>query len=248
MSKRLDLSGQRFGRLIAIRPDQTHVKPSGKIVTTWVCRCDCGNEIIVSTSNLRSGNTKSCGCLQKDRTSEASFIDLTGKQFGKLTVISAMPNRNRFGHYEYKCKCECGGITIVDAANLRTGNTLSCGCVKSFGENYINKWLQNHHINFRPQYSHDDIIYPSGRRPFFDFAIFDSDNNLLCLIEYNGEQHYNPGYGWNDEENHSIIVMRDEEKRKQCKQLGIKLYEIPYWDYENLGQILQQIVEEEANE
>ena len=244
MSKRLDLSSQRFGRLVALRPDKTYVKHSGKIVTTWTCRCDCGNEVVVSTSNLRSGNTKSCGCLQKDRASSASFIDLTGQRFGMLTVLNAMPNKNRFGHYEYKCRCDCGGLAIVDAANLRTGNTSSCGCIKSYGENYINKWLQEHSVNFRPQYSHDKIIYPSGRRPFFDFAVFDNDDNLLCLIEYNGEQHYVPGYGWNDEENHIITVKRDEEKRKQCKRFGIKLHEIPYWDYENLDSILTRIINE----
>lgn len=153
-----------------------------------------------------------------------------------------MPKRNRFGHCEYKCQCDCGGIAVVDAGNLRQGTTQSCGCIKSRGESKINQWLQDHGINFRPQYSHDLIVYPSGRRPFFDFAIFDHNDNLLGLIEYNGEQHYHSGYGWNDEVNHGVTVDRDNEKRKQCVKLGIKLYEIPYWDYDKLDSILADIM------
>jgi 5-methylcytosine-specific restriction endonuclease McrA len=53
--KRLDLTGQRFGRLIA-------VSIAGH--RTWHCRCDCGKESVVHTSNLRAGFTKSCGCRQ----------------------------------------------------------------------------------------------------------------------------------------------------------------------------------------
>ena len=88
---------------------------------------------------------------------------------------------------------------------------------------FINKWLVEHKINFVPQYSHDKIILSSGRRPLFDFAIFDENNNLLCLIEYQGKQHYFSGQGWNYEENHLEIVRRDNEKRNQCSLLGIKL-------------------------
>jgi hypothetical protein len=101
-------------------------------------------------------------------------------------VLERIEN-NRFGHVCYRCKCDCGGETIVDANNLRNGNTNSCGCIKSKGEMLINNWLQEHNIVFQSQYSHDNIILESGRRPFFDFAIFDNQNNLLCFIEYNGK-------------------------------------------------------------
>ena len=60
--RKLDISGQRFGRLVAIRPVDMGI--NGK--SYWLCNCDCGNETVVSIGNLRSGNTKSCGCLQKE--------------------------------------------------------------------------------------------------------------------------------------------------------------------------------------
>lgn len=56
-----DLTGQRFGRLTALRPYTQ--RAGGKIC--WVCRCDCGIEVAIPVDNLRSGATRSCGCLRK---------------------------------------------------------------------------------------------------------------------------------------------------------------------------------------
>lgn len=77
-SFRVDLTGQKFGRLTVIS-----WLGDGK----WNCKCDCGNEVQVLTYNLRNGNTKSCGCYQRQRTSEASYLDMVGKRFGKLVVL-----------------------------------------------------------------------------------------------------------------------------------------------------------------
>jgi hypothetical protein len=57
----LDLSGQRFGRLTAVRPAGKY----GRCVR-WLCRCDCGQHVEVVSRNLRSGNSRSCGCLLSD--------------------------------------------------------------------------------------------------------------------------------------------------------------------------------------
>jgi hypothetical protein len=54
----MNLTGQRFGRLIAIRP----VGKQGSSVV-WLCRCDCGNEATARSGSLRGGKTQSCGCL-----------------------------------------------------------------------------------------------------------------------------------------------------------------------------------------
>lgn len=78
---------------------------------------------------------------------------------------------------------------------------------------------------------------------FFDFAIFDNHDNLLCLVEYQGPQHYDySGYGWDNEENFKQTVRRDEERREGCKRLDIPLYEIPYWELDNIDEILNKII------
>jgi hypothetical protein len=55
-------------------------------------------------------------------------IDLTGKDFGRMTVIRSLDMRNNRLFWE--CRCACGAISEVDGANLRSGHTTSCGCYK----------------------------------------------------------------------------------------------------------------------
>ena len=57
MPKKLDLTGQRFGKLTVLRPSEDI---GGH--TAWVCLCDCGQETIVKTTSLQSAHTRSCGC------------------------------------------------------------------------------------------------------------------------------------------------------------------------------------------
>lgn len=63
--KQIDISGHRFGRLVAVSIGEPHVSPSRKQVT-WICKCDCGNEVTIQRGALRSGASKSCGCSYKD--------------------------------------------------------------------------------------------------------------------------------------------------------------------------------------
>lgn len=60
--RKLELTGQRFGKLLVIRLAEVLPKSKGSRYV-WLCRCDCGGEARTATINLRSGNTKSCGCL-----------------------------------------------------------------------------------------------------------------------------------------------------------------------------------------
>jgi hypothetical protein len=68
-NNRLDLIGKRFGRLIV----EEFAGYDGKNAR-WLCRCDCGNIIIVSTGNLRSNKTKSCGCIVHEIQSKQSYV------------------------------------------------------------------------------------------------------------------------------------------------------------------------------
>lgn len=122
-----DLAGQRFGRLIAVRP--TDERKNGMII--WECLCDCGNIKLVRSSELRQGKTKSCGCLKKDSSSEngtKTRRDITGVRFGRLTAIR--PTEKRLcGAVVWECRCDCGNITYVSLGNLKSRGTRSCGCL-----------------------------------------------------------------------------------------------------------------------
>ena len=139
--KMKDLSGQKFERLTALRP--TTERKYGSVV--WECQCDCGNIVKVSAGNLKSGNTKSCGCLSKEKATErliaynkTQYIDLTGLKVGKLTVLEPT-NLRKCSNVVWKCQCECGNITYVAKNNLtRERPTQSCGCLKKEGNNKNN--------------------------------------------------------------------------------------------------------------
>jgi len=85
----------------------------------FLCKCECGTEVVVSGVRLRNGKTKSCGCL--------TYNNLLGKKFGKLIVIERSGTDSK-GKPLWKCQCDCEKQTIVRSQNLITGITKSCGC------------------------------------------------------------------------------------------------------------------------
>jgi hypothetical protein len=81
MSKRIDLTNQRFGRLVVIK---YYGNNSANSNAMWLCQCDCGNKTVVDGVRLRSGITKSCGCLRRDLPSKRvyknpKFVDYMGR-------------------------------------------------------------------------------------------------------------------------------------------------------------------------
>ena len=57
-------------------------------------------------------------------------IDLTGKRFGRWTVVKLSPFRNSVGHRQWNCVCDCGTKGLIPRANLTSGASVSCGCYK----------------------------------------------------------------------------------------------------------------------
>lgn len=133
MAKLIDLTGQRFDKLIVLEK-----APSRKRHTYWKCQCDCGNICEVSGEYLKKKNLpRSCGChLKKNQyAKEIKEIKekkdwLIGQRFGRLTVIERLNKSNNSGVF-WRCKCDCGGEKEVPTSLLTSGHTQSCGCLKS---------------------------------------------------------------------------------------------------------------------
>ena len=122
-----DVSGQRFGRLIALRP--TDQRKGSQIV--WECRCDCGNTAFVGVSNLTRGNTNSCGCLHSEWAKEngqKARRDIAGQRFGMLIAIRPTEMRQHRA-VVWECVCDCGNVAFASLRNLQGGDTQSCGCL-----------------------------------------------------------------------------------------------------------------------
>ena len=102
--RKLDLQGQRFGRLTAI--SCTDMKQNGNYL--WRCSCECGNEVVVKADHLRRGDTQSCGCLnigrQKGIPKKHGYA-CNDKRERLYTVWAAMktrcenPNHVHYRHY-----------------------------------------------------------------------------------------------------------------------------------------------------
>ena len=134
MGKKLDLKGQKFGRLTVI--EDTLKKSQSK--KRWKCKCECGKIVEVISTNLTQGYTKSCGCLR--------IMDLTGRTFGRLYVVKIVEERNK-GKIIWECLCSCGKITHVKAQCLRKGETKSCGC---YQREKAQKTLLTHGLGYHP--------------------------------------------------------------------------------------------------
>lgn len=128
-----DYTGQRFGRLVAVKEVDPYISPKGVKTRRYLCRCDCGNEVTVLVNALtaRQNPTRSCGCVRSEKT-RASAYDMTGQRFGRLLVLGPVDlpfpqqNGNRLG---WRCRCDCGNEIISTRKNLLSGKVLSCGCL-----------------------------------------------------------------------------------------------------------------------
>ena len=197
----------------------------------WKCKCNCGNIITTKGTNIRSGLTKSCGCLQKEVCSKLFSKDFTGQRFNKLVVLKYTEKVNNHGEKMYLCQCDCGNKTIVSSGKLSNGDTGSCGCLVSKGESLIKKWLTKHNIEFEAQKSFSDLKLIKPLK--FDFYL----PKCNILIEYQGIQHKdNRDWGKQQRE------ITDEMKKVYCKEKLIPLYEI--WYNENIENKLTQILNE----
>ena len=127
----IDITGQRFGRLMAISP--AYSKP--EVGVYWSCLCDCGKYTIVPTGRLRCGMTKSCGCLRLEK-----FLERNKKGYGESSF------KEFFGRYKESSKQR--GLSLELSLDefrvLTSSNCYYCGCppsssfgrAKSYG-NYI---------------------------------------------------------------------------------------------------------------
>lgn len=150
----VNLIGQIFGQLEVIERI-----PNLYNRVAWKCKCSCGNIHNTTSIHLKSGSTKSCGCLKKKMMSERRSLDLLGQRFGMLLVIEK-DKVGTSGALRWKCLCDCGGEKIINGNSLKQGLSNSCGCLR---------------IRKRVTYSTDNNLYNGykyrANRRLFEFEI-----------------------------------------------------------------------------
>lgn len=224
-----DLTGKTFGKLMVLYRVANNGKTRG---AKWRCKCSCDQHTIVDVlaSNLKNGHTTSCGCLQKQITSEKHLKNLIGAKFGRLTVIDRakdyISSTGKTRKVVWLCQCECGNIVEIEATSLQSRSTQSCGCIgRSIGEYKIGELLDKNNIPFQRQKKFNNCCFPDSNRP----ASFDFYVNNSYIIEFDGEQHnsFSP-HGYFTTDMLKRIRERDQFKNKWCKDNNIPLIRIPY--------------------
>lgn len=93
--KKVNLTDQRFGRLVVL---EEAGRKNGKV--TWLCQCDCGKTVPISAGNLKSGNSKSCGCLWVERKAKHGWAGTpTHKAWRNMLARCYNPNTPYYKYY-----------------------------------------------------------------------------------------------------------------------------------------------------
>lgn len=120
--------GKRFGKLVAIE----RLKNTKERRRVYKCKCDCGNTMETKAKYLNNGDTRSCGCLEKDfsKYQEKNYreaLKKVGEKYGLLTIIDVEISNTK-KYYKMVCRCDCGNITKRSYTSLHLYDTPSCGC------------------------------------------------------------------------------------------------------------------------
>lgn len=110
MIKPLNISGNRFGRLVAIEIDhkKRYTYPTYWLTTIyWKCKCDCGNETIVPSKHLQSGRTVSCGCAAKENAKTHGLSNMNVYRIWS-SMKSRSLNKKVLSNLKLKCYADVG--------------------------------------------------------------------------------------------------------------------------------------------
>ena len=195
--------------------------------TKAICECDCGNIYVGNKSDIVSGHTKSCGCLQSKRASESNTKDWFGHISDYGVEFICKDHMNDKGQWMWRCKCGlCGNYFVALPAKVNNGHITSCGCrIQSYGEEYIANLLKELDTDFESQYVFNDCKYKHVLK--FDFAIL-HNKNVIGVIEYDGKQHFEPIDFFGGIDGFQKTQIRDEIKNNYCREHNIPILRIPY--------------------
>lgn len=118
-SLRKDLTGKKFGMLTVLSLNGRD--KGGRAM--WLCKCECGEQVVSEGYNLQSGHTASCGCV---RFTEKYGRDIIGVKSGRATVLRQYTDERN--HVMVECQCDCGKIFSTHRMSFVRDTTQSCGC------------------------------------------------------------------------------------------------------------------------
>ena len=196
--------------------------------------------------NCRKCNPATCKYKDKVRkqvgrdavTADRSKSIKVGDKFGTFEVVKILSSTEFGGHQSraiIKCSI-CGAERECLYHHLMNLN-VACECFKSHstGEMLIKNYLDRHNYSYKTEYTFEELRGIGGGILRYDFAIF-KNNELRCLIEYDGEQHFSEAGTYFNE--HGQVQIHDGMKDKYALTNNIPLLRIPYKDAYKAEEIL----------
>ncbi len=166
----IDISGQRFGKLIVIKRAKSTSKDA-----KFLCKCDCGNEVIKNGRTLRDGRALlDCGCQPPKL-----LMDLTGKRFGKLVALK------RINRHSWQCQCDCGRVGNISAHKLRKGIQKSCGCLFYFHDDREGAMIQQVYNYYSKDAKKRNLYFNLNKKQFGRLILASC---YYCGIEWSNQQ------------------------------------------------------------
>lgn len=261
MAKIKNMANEQYNDIIVVQIAQDGYQKTGSN-TVWKCRCSkCEKTLYLRRDHLLKGvSTRCLGWNHRPKTKRKkssslklnetkliqgkdipmyNFIDETGNIYGELTVVERDINYNKKSA-KWICQCTCGNLVSRVGSQLRIGASTSCGCKTplSKGEDAIKNILVDLGYKFQQEYSFSDLLGVNGRPLRFDFCLYDNNNNILGLIEYDGEQHFSAS-GWGEDQL-KYIQKHDVLKNEYATDNGIPLLRIPYTQLKNLEKTIAE--------
>lgn len=171
---REDLTGKRFERLVVLKQANDYIKPNGRHESNWLCQCDCGNIVEVLGYSLKSGHTKSCGCLHEEtlKTIAITHGDSYSKLYGVyISIIDRCynPNNKRFKDYGGR------GIIVCD----------------EWKDSYLNfkKWavFSGYKEGLSIDRKNNDLGYSPSNCRWVTIIVQQNNMRKNHIVEYNGQ-------------------------------------------------------------
>jgi hypothetical protein len=135
---RVDLTGKIFGRLKVLE----YVGNNKWGVSLWRCRCNCAaktEKLFLGGNLTNNSHTQSCGCILREKEHGPKWVDLTGKTFGRWTVLefAGIDKHGKNSLWKVRCSCKDHTEKTIPACDLNSLHCQSCGCIQHEREYWV---------------------------------------------------------------------------------------------------------------
>jgi hypothetical protein len=207
---------------------------------------NCGYEFEITPKIFMYKRLKCPKCKRPSLYKESVHDKLSQKYGNEYVLLDEYVDSTTKMKFQHNTE-KCNEIFYRNWNHFYSAERL-CPCTRPFskGEDSVMDFLDSISIEYKKQYTFHDCKGDFKSLPF-DFSIFNEDDNIICLIEYDGRQHYEPVNfgGCSDEvalQEHLNTFKNDQIKNEYCRTNNIPLLRIPYWEFDNIPNVIEDFL------